>query len=206
MTDGEYLRPIFDQVLMESMSRRRIAIAASILLLPVLAVLDLVTGYEINFFVFYFVPVALLAWFGNRSAAVAMAIGCAVVWYWVDVRSGHTYAVPVIGVWNAALRLTSFLMIAVLVSKVRVNQEQQAQLNHKLQATVAELEQSLEHVRRLQSELQVVCAWTNRIRHDGKWMRFEEFLKSNLQLRFSHGISEEAVAEIRKQLDDSTTP
>ncbi len=185
---------------------RRIGLTASILLLPALAALDLITGYEINFFVFYFLPISLIAWYGNRAAGVGMAVGCAVVWYWVDVRSGHTYSAPIIGVWNAALRCTSFLLIAVLLSKVRANQEQQRQLNEKLRATVAELEQSLEHVRRLQSELQVVCAWTNRIRLDGKWVRFDEFLKSNLQLRVSHGISEEALAEVRKKLQDSAAP
>ncbi len=183
------------------MTRRRIAIPASIVLLPLLAVLDLVSGYEINFFVFYFMPIALLAWYGNRGAAIAMAVGCAVVWYWVDVRSGHVYSVPLIGLWNAALRLTAFLLIAVLLSKVRANHERQAQLNEQLRGTVAELERSLEDVRRLQ----VVCAWTNRIRHDGKWMRFEEFLKSHLQLRFSHGISDEAVAELRKKVHENTT-
>lgn len=190
---------------MESMTRRRIAIVASIVLLPLLALLDLISGYEINFFVFYFMPIALLAWYGKRGAAIAMAVGCAVVWYWVDVRSGHVYSAPLIGVWNAALRLTAFLLIAVLLSKVRANHERQAQLNEQLRGTVAELERSLEDVRRLQGELQGVCAWTNRIRHDGKWMRFEEFLKSNLQLRFSHGISDEAVAELRKKLHENTT-
>ena len=186
------------------MTRRRTAVAAGIVLLPVLASLDLLTGYEINFFVFYFLPIALLTWYGHRSAGIAMALGSAVVWYWVDVRSGHTYAAPVIGVWNAALRLTAFLLIAVLLAKVRSNQEQQAQLNQKLQDTVTKLEQTLEHVQRLQGELQVVCAWTNRIRYDGKWVRFEEFLRSNLQLRFSHGISDEALAEMRKKLDENT--
>lgn len=111
------------------------------------------------------------------------------------------YSAPMIGVWNAGLRLTAFLLIAVLLSKLRSNQEQQVQLNEKLHGTIAELEKTLEHVQRLQSELQVVCAWTNRVRHAGKWVRFEEFLKSNLQLKFSHGISDEGLLEMRKKLD-----
>ena len=183
------------------MIRRRIAVATGVVLLPILAALDLLTGYEINFFVFYFVPIALLAWYGCRGAGIGMAIGCAVVWYWVDVRSGRTYSAPMIGLWNAGLRLTAFLLIGILLSKLRLKQEQQAQLNEKLHGTIAELEKTLAHVQRLQGELQVVCAWTNRIRHEGRWMRFEEFLKSNLQLRFSHGISDEGLAEMRKRLD-----
>lgn len=81
----EYLRPILDEVLVQSMTQRRIAVAAGILLLPVVGTLDLLTGYEVNFFVFYFLPIALLTWNGNRGAGIAMAFGCAVVWYWVDV-------------------------------------------------------------------------------------------------------------------------
>ena len=183
------------------MIRRRIAVVTGVVLLPLLASLDLLTGYEINFFVFYFLPIALLTWYGCRGAGIAMAIGCAVVWYWVDLRSNRTYSAPTIGLWNAGLRLTAFLLIGLLLSKLRANQEQQVQLNAKLHGTIAELEKTLEHVQRLQGELQVVCAWTNRIRHEGKWMRFEEFLKSNLQLKFSHGISDEGLLAMRKKLD-----
>ena len=182
---------------------RPLAIGAGVVLLPLIAVIDFVTGFEINFFVFYFLPIALLAWFGNRTAGLMMGCACAAVWYWVDVLGGPIYSTAAIGLWNAALRLISFALIALLVSALRAHRDRQAELNKRLNETVAELEESLDRIRRLQNELQVVCAWTHRIHSDGKWIRFEDFLQSNLGIRVSHGISGEAVHEMRKHINES---
>lgn len=51
----------------------------------------------------------------------------------------------------------------------------------------------------LQSQLQVVCAWTHRIRIEGKWLTLDEFLQEKLNVKVSHGISQEALAEMKKQ-------
>jgi CHASE3 domain sensor protein len=46
-------------------------------------------------------------------------------------------------------------------------------------------------IRKLQS-LITICAWTQRVNYNGKWMRMEDFLWERFRLRVSHGISEEA--------------
>ena len=51
---------------------------------------------------------------------------------------------------------------------------------------------SAARIRELQSELQLICSWTNRIRREGRWMRFEEFMQKNFHMKFTHGIFEEA--------------
>jgi PAS domain S-box-containing protein len=48
-------------------------------------------------------------------------------------------------------------------------------------------------IRRLRKELLKVCAWTKRIKVDGRWMPVEEFLSQHLQLRLAQEMSEEAV-------------
>ena len=40
--------------------------------------------------------------------------------------------------------------------------------------------------------LVTVCAWSKKIRVDGKWVTFEEFLVDNLGVRITHGIDPEA--------------
>jgi hypothetical protein len=45
-------------------------------------------------------------------------------------------------------------------------------------------------ISRLQ-HLVTVCAWSQKVEYEGKWMRFEEFLQKRFGLRVSHGISEE---------------
>ena len=46
-------------------------------------------------------------------------------------------------------------------------------------------------IRQLQSII-TICAWTQRVNYNGKWMRMEDFLWKRFRLRVSHGISEEA--------------
>lgn len=46
-------------------------------------------------------------------------------------------------------------------------------------------------IRQLQSII-TICAWTQRVNYNGKWMGMEDFLWKRFRLRVSHGISEEA--------------
>jgi PAS domain S-box-containing protein len=69
-----------------------------------------------------------------------------------------------------------------------------------LQQTLAEKERLLEELRAAQQEslalregLLTVCAWTKRIKHDGRWMSMDEFLSSYLHLHLTHGISDEGM-------------
>ena len=46
-------------------------------------------------------------------------------------------------------------------------------------------------IRQLQSII-TICAWTQRVNFNGKWMRMEDFLWERFRVKVSHGISEEA--------------
>jgi len=46
-------------------------------------------------------------------------------------------------------------------------------------------------IRQLQNII-TICAWTQRVNFNGKWMRMEEFLWDRFRVRVSHGISEQA--------------
>jgi hypothetical protein len=46
-------------------------------------------------------------------------------------------------------------------------------------------------VRKLQGII-TICAWTQRVNFNGKWMRMEDFLWNRFHVKVSHGISEEA--------------
>ena len=50
-------------------------------------------------------------------------------------------------------------------------------------------------VRELES-LITVCAWTNRVKYEGKWVSFEKYLHKRFDLHFTHGISEEATKKL----------
>ncbi len=55
-------------------------------------------------------------------------------------------------------------------------------------------------LRRRMGELEdmvTVCAWTKRVRFNGAWVSFEDYLQERFDLQFTHGISEEAAAQLR---------
>ena len=56
-------------------------------------------------------------------------------------------------------------------------------------------------VRRMQEleGLITVCAWTRRVRWEGRWLTFEEYLVKRFNLRCTHGISDEAAAQLRTE-------
>jgi hypothetical protein len=61
---------------------------------------DYVTGYEFGFFVFYFIPVALVAWYGSRTAGVAFAVLSGFCWYLADRLSLHPYSNAFLIYWR----------------------------------------------------------------------------------------------------------
>lgn len=47
----------------------------------------------------------------------------------------------------------------------------------------------------------VVCAWTHRIKHGGRWISLEDFLSEQLGCQVSHGLSEQGYSSISSEID-----
>jgi hypothetical protein len=87
--------------------------------------------------------------------------------------------------------------------------ERRKQVEFELAQTVTKLEQALDEVRasheeieKLRGGLLTICAWTKRIKHDGRWMSVDEFLATHLHLNLTHGISEEAMQNAIAELKE----
>lgn len=117
----------------------------------VVAAVDLLTGEELSFFVFYFIPVSFAAWNLNLRWAIATAILCTVAWLMVETLSGHAYSHWSLLMANTFIRLSSYTLIGYFVSSLKesrlaLNQyavrleERVAQRTLTLQERVAELE------------------------------------------------------------------
>ncbi len=88
--------------------------------IAVLGWLDVATGAELSFSIFYLLPVSLGAWaLGIRSAA-ALSVVAAVVWYAADRAGGTDYSSELIPVWNAGIRMGYFLLFSLLLSRIRI--------------------------------------------------------------------------------------
>jgi len=146
----------------------------------ILGVLDWITGYELNFFVFYFLPVSAAAWFFGLAGAVTLAILSAMVWFGADIINGHIYSSSAHAVWNTMIRLVSFLAIGWSVARVR-------HLLDRERETATVLRKSLSQIKVLETFLPI-CAQCKKIRNQqGMWQHLEVYIEQHSNTQFSHG-------------------
>ncbi len=104
--------------------------ALALALLALITWVDYATGYELELFVFYSVPVALVAWYVGRRAGVAFALAAAACWYLSDRLGGHPYSSAFRIYWETAMRLASFVVTALTLSAIREGSRQREDLLH----------------------------------------------------------------------------
>lgn len=178
---------------MKIMMPKRIWKTLGMAAILLLGLIDWKTGFELNFFVFYFLPVGLGGWFFGLETALAFSVLSALTWYGADALSGHTYASHVYAAWNTMIRLISFLAIGWSVFKMR-------QARDRERNAAAALRKALSEVKVLESFIPI-CAQCKKIRsQDGAWQPLEVYLGEHSNSRFSHGYCPEcarkAMAEI----------
>lgn len=83
--------------------------------------LDFTTGYDLSLSLFYLAPVALLAWYDDRRTAFMASMLSALAWALANsVALAPGRLTPTLFVWNTAIRLGFFLIVAQLLSSLRV--------------------------------------------------------------------------------------
>ncbi len=184
------------------MNRNRwLLFLASLILLAAVSYVDYITGDETLFFVFYFIPVALCGWYLTQGAVLTMATLSGVSWFLVDTLSGHRYSHEGVRYWNSFICFLAFATIGIVIQRLKRSSDREAQARRDLEKAYLELQRSTEEIRKVQGQLQVVCAWTKRIHVDDKWLSLDEFLKQKLGVNVSHGISPEAMEEVKRQIE-----
>ncbi|MBN1540986.1 diguanylate cyclase [candidate division KSB1 bacterium] len=94
----------------------------------IVAVFEFLAGYQVEFSLFYILPVAFVTWFTNRTFGLLTSLISAVVWLAVDVAAGHPYSHLFTPIWNTFIRLSFFLVITALLSALRRTLEHEALL------------------------------------------------------------------------------
>ena len=91
----------------------------SLAVLLLIGWLDYITGYEFGFFIFYFIPVAISAWYCGSKDGIFIAIASAICWYLSDKYTNHPYSNAYFIYWEMFMRLISFLTTSITLSKIR---------------------------------------------------------------------------------------
>ena len=157
-----------------------VILACSLAALSFIGLGDYLTGTEISFTLFYFIPVVVLTWSLGRRAGMAVSILCAAVWAGVDFF-GRSEVHLVSILWNIAIQSGIFVTFAIILSRIREGIAEQRRLNHELKA-------ALEEVKRL-SGLLPICAWCKKIRDEGgDWIQLDVYVSRNSEVDFTHSI------------------
>ena len=87
--------------------------------LAAVTTLDIVTGYEVSFSLFYLLPILLMAWKRGSRSTLLMAGLSAAAWMVAERMSGREYSHSLIPFWNSVVRLTFFLAIGGMFQGMR---------------------------------------------------------------------------------------
>ena len=93
--------------------------AAFALLVIVVGSIDVATGWEMSFSIFYLIPVGLGSWRGGKWAAGVLSLVCAIAWFLADALAGHVYTRDWIPYWNSAVRFGLFLTSGLTLAALR---------------------------------------------------------------------------------------
>ncbi len=99
-------------------SRTQVAVGCLVVLLAV-AWLDHFTGPEVAFSLFYLFPIGFAAWHAGRPAGLVTALVGALCWGYVDRVAGLNYSSSLVAVWNATMRFCIFVLVVILLSRLR---------------------------------------------------------------------------------------
>ena len=121
-----------------------------LLITAVLGMIDLATGYEYSFSVFYLLPVSIAAWYDQFKITVLTIMLSGMTWLIADIHAGHHYSNTFIPFWNAFVRLGFFSIVAFLLIHVRKNWQEMKNLAMKDQLT------SLDNSRALDIEYRIL--------------------------------------------------
>jgi hypothetical protein len=162
-----------------------------------LGLIDWKTGEELNFFVFYFIPVSIAAWFSGQGASVCLSILSAILWFGADALSGHSHSIHFYTIWDTMIRLVSFITIGWSIAKIRKLLDHQNEL-------VKDLQQSISQVKVLETFIPICCQCKKIRSKDGTWSQLEKYISEHSDTQFSHGYCPECAkkALIEAGIDD----
>lgn len=102
------------------MGRKVSLTALSLIAIASVCLVDLLTGPDIGFSLFYLIPVVVTAWYVGRGPGVVLAVAGALAWLFADAFNRGTVSLPA-SVWNGFTRLVIFIAIALLLDRQRTN-------------------------------------------------------------------------------------
>ncbi len=129
---------------------KQVVLLACILLVTLVGWVDYLTGYETFFFTFYLLAIFLGTWrIGPAFGALISALSVT-AWISSNIEAGQHYSSYFVPVWNAAIMFTIYLVIVLLLARLKkIHGEQEERVRLRTAALTREIQERV----RLQKEL-----------------------------------------------------
>lgn len=90
-----------------------------ILTVILLGVIDLLTGYEFSFSLFYLAPIFAASWFAGLRLGLIISAASTATWLFADLESGSAVTTPLVTMWNILIRFWFFAVVSLLLDRLR---------------------------------------------------------------------------------------
>ena len=157
--------------------------------------LDYKSGVELSLFAFYLIPISLAAWQLGSIEAITTSVLSGISWAIGDLLGGHTYSHHFYAIWNTLLHLTSFIIVAIALYKIRVLLEAE-------RSKTEALEKALAEVTVLEGLLPICCECKKIKKDDGGWQQIEDYIADRSKAAFTHGYCPDCIKKTLAKVRD----
>ena len=95
-------------------------IIGCVALVPLIALGDYATGYELSLAILYLVPIFAATWVLGRGYGISISVFALVSWLISVHFMGFAYAHPFYHLWEALIRLVTWVIFVLLLARLRV--------------------------------------------------------------------------------------
>jgi hypothetical protein len=170
-------------------------LTGSILFTLVIGFLDYWMGFEYRMKIFYLMPISYATWFIGKKTGIVFSTWPVMTMLYSGVVSGRNNSNFSIEIWVIAMYLAFFIIVTLLLSKLRITMQQRAGL-------ITKLQNALNAVKEL-SGILPICANCKKIRDEkGYWHDVEVYISRHTKAEFTHGICAECANKLYPSLFD----
>jgi len=125
-------------------------ITIGLIMIIICGIIDYFTGVEYSFSIFYLIPITFVAFYAGRVYGLIFALISTLAWLNADMREVSRYSVSTAPYWNAIVRFGLFLVVVLLISKLKKMEEV---LEKNVETKTADLLKEIEERKKTEEEL-----------------------------------------------------